>query len=121
MQSIALYQAMLCFTVAIYVDVIAPPVSLLQYHVQYEEVVLITLSSIAAVAVNLSSMALIGKTSAVTFQVVGHGKTILILMFGFLFYPSTASTQDVVLQLVGVAAALLGVFVYSYLKLSPAQ
>ncbi len=83
-----------------------------------EAVVLILLSCGAAIAVNLSSMALIGKTSAVTFQVVGHGKTILILGFGSVFNPPTASGDDLLKHAAGIMIALLGVFAYSYFKVS---
>ncbi len=97
---------------------IAPNISVLQYDISSEAIVLILLSCGAAIAVNLSSMALIGKTSAVTFQVVGHGKTILILGFGSVFSPSTASGEDLLKHAAGIAIALLGVFAYSYFKVS---
>ena len=41
-----------------------------------------------ALLVNLCSFGLIGNTSAVTFQVVGHAKTCLVLAGGYIFFPS---------------------------------
>ena len=49
-----------------------------------------------ALAVNLCSFGLIGKTSAITFQVVGHAKTCLVLIGGYVLFPSKLSdTQQV--------------------------
>ena len=42
-----------------------------------------------ALLVNLCSFGLIGRTSPITFQVVGHAKTCLVLAGGFFFFPST--------------------------------
>ena len=81
------------------------------------EVVLIVLSALIAVAVNMSAMTLIGKTSAVTYQVVGHAKTCLILIAGYLFIPDSAQGWEFVKNISGVAVGLLGVFAYSYYKL----
>lgn len=44
-------------------------------------------SCLLAVSANVHSFALIGRTSAVTFQVVGHGKTCLILIAGYIMFP----------------------------------
>ena len=41
-----------------------------------------------ALAVNLCSFGLIGRTSAITFQVVGHAKTCLVLIGGYVLFPS---------------------------------
>ena len=45
-----------------------------------------------AVAVNIVTYALIGKTSPVTYQVVGHLKTVLILLGGYLFFTAAAAS-----------------------------
>lgn len=82
------------------------------------EVLLIVVSCAVATSVNLCSMGLIGKTSAVTYQVVGHAKTCLILIAGYLLYPAAgASAADVVKNLLGVAVAMGGVFMYTYFSL----
>jgi len=79
---------------------------------------LVGLSCLLAVSVNIHSFALIGKTSAVTFQVVGHGKTCLILLSGYYMQiseglPLTALYKN----LIGVFVALSGVVLYSNLKI----
>jgi hypothetical protein len=53
----------------------------------------IFLSCIVAVGVNASQFICIGRFSAVTFQVLGHMKTILVLVLGFLFFNDSTSLQ----------------------------
>lgn len=80
---------------------------------------LILLSCLLAVSVNVHSFALIGKTSAVTFQVVGHGKTCLILLSGYwLHLQAGKPLRDLYVNLFGVSVALFGVVLYSNLELA---
>mmetsp|Transcript_29286 Transcript_29286/g.47040 ORF Transcript_29286/g.47040 Transcript_29286/m.47040 type:complete len:336 (+) Transcript_29286:115-1122(+) len=80
---------------------------------------LIALSCILAVSVNVHSFALIGKTSAVTFQVVGHGKTCLILSSGYAMHiMANKPFSDLYKNIFGVMIALVGVGLYSNLKLN---
>ena len=44
------------------------------------------LSCFIAIGVNLSQFICIGRFSAVSFQVLGHMKTVLVLSLGFLFF-----------------------------------
>ncbi len=68
-------------------------------------------------AVNLSSMGIIGKTSAVTYQVVGHAKTCFILIFGYVMFPTNVDSFTFVKNVLGVVVALMAVFAYTYFKL----
>lgn len=77
----------------------------------------ILLSCLLAVSVNVHTFLLIGKTSAVTFQVVGHGKTILILLGGYLLFP-LADTHLLFQNLTGILLALVGVTLYGNLQLT---
>ena len=74
-------------------------------------------SCFLAMTVNVQSFALIGRTSAVTFQVVGHGKTCLIIIAGYIMFP-LPSMLDFIYNATGVSLAVLGVVVYSNLKLN---
>lgn len=84
-----------------------------EYTYLYE---LILLSCFLAVSVNVHSFSMIGKTSAVTWQVVGHGKTCLILVSGYIMTP-IANFDLFVKNVTGVMIAMLGVILYSNLKL----
>lgn len=67
---------------------------------------------------NVSGFGLIGKTSGISFQVVGHFKTILLLIVGYIFFPSDWPDDGTKYKaLGGIFVALIGVFWYSYLKL----
>jgi solute carrier family 35 protein E3 len=75
-----------------------------------------------ALAVNLCSFGLIGKTSAITFQVVGHAKTCLVLVGGYLLFPSKlADTQQLYNNIAGVSFAMIGVILYGHLKHASSQ
>jgi len=52
-------------------------------------------SCFVAVGVNVFACFLLGKTSAVAFQVVGHLKTIIILSGGYLFFDHDTSMKVV--------------------------
>lgn len=71
-------------------------------------------SGIMASLFNLSQFLIIGRTSALTFNVVGHLKTILILSFGW-YSEGTILTPK---EICGVLLALGGGWVYSHLALS---
>jgi solute carrier family 35 protein E3 len=77
----------------------------------------IFLSCLLAVSANAHSFALIGRTSAVTWQVVGHGKTCLIIIAGYLMYP-LPSLEEFLFNAAGVTMAVFGVILYSNLKMS---
>ena len=47
-----------------------------------------------ALAVNLCSFGLIGRTSAITFQVVGHAKTCLVLTGGYVLFPAKVTDMQ---------------------------
>ncbi len=78
-------------------------------------ILLLTISTVLSVAVNFFTIALIGATSAVTYQVVGHTKTCLILLVGFLLWPSVSIT-GLVKNTIGIVIAVLGAIAYGFYK-----
>eukprot|EP00127_Corallochytrium_limacisporum_P007248 Clim_evm4s245 gene=Clim_evmTU4s245 len=94
------------------------------YEFNMETVVLIISSCVLAIAVNLVAFALIGATSAVTYQVVGHAKTILTLLGGFILFPvadGSQSTLAIMVQVIGMALAVVGIVFYTRIKTEEAQ
>jgi solute carrier family 35 protein E3 len=68
--------------------------------------------------VNVATFSLIGRTSSVTYQVVGHAKTILLLILGYVFFPSPWESKAQRLRaILGIVVALIGVFLYSRVRL----
>lgn len=118
LMSISPYQALLSGFMALAFDCSGPD-NLFNHKYETTEVVLVIASALIAVLVNMSSMTLIGKTSAVTYQVVGHAKTCLILISGFVFAPPSDTAEGLALikNVFGVCVGLAGVFAYSYYKL----
>ena len=81
---------------------------------QWEQstVLAILLSSCLAFLVNLSIFLVIGKTSPVTYNVLGHSKLVFILTVSGLFFDADTDTKWVT----GILLTLVGVSWYSHLK-----
>ncbi|KAL9268850.1 UDP-xylose transporter 3-like protein [Drosera capensis] len=72
--------------------------------------VFIVLSCLISVSVNFSTFLVIGKTSPVTYQVLGHLKTCLVLAFGYILLHDPFSWRNIL----GIFIALVGMVLYSY-------
>ncbi|THF94311.1 hypothetical protein TEA_020347 [Camellia sinensis var. sinensis] len=70
----------------------------------------IVLSCLISVSVNFSTFLVIGKTSPVTYQVLGHLKTCLVLAFGYGLLHDPFSWRNIL----GILFALVGMILYSY-------
>ncbi|KAI4385492.1 hypothetical protein MLD38_003512 [Melastoma candidum] len=81
----------------------------------YSPIVLgsIILSCLIAVAVNFSTFLVIGKTSPVTYQVLGHLKTCLVLAFGYTLLHDPFTRRNII----GIMVAILGMGLYSYFSI----
>ncbi|KAL5991284.1 hypothetical protein ACLOJK_012191 [Asimina triloba] len=73
--------------------------------------VFIVLSCLISVSVNFSTFLVIGKTSPVTYQVLGHLKTCLVLTFGYVLLRDPFNWRNIF----GILIALIGMILYSYL------
>ncbi|KAJ0985266.1 hypothetical protein J5N97_003622 [Dioscorea zingiberensis] len=67
----------------------------------------IILSCTIAVGTNLSQFICIGRFTAVTFQVLGHMKTILVLVLGFIFFGKEGLNLHVVLGMILAVAGMI--------------
>lgn len=70
----------------------------------------IVLSCLISVSVNFSTFLVIGKTSPVTYQVLGHLKTCLVLGFGYVLLRDPFSWRNIL----GILIAVVGMVLYSY-------
>lgn len=76
-------------------------------------IVILTISTcFLAVLVNISNYLVIGKTSPITYQVVGHSKTCLVLILGFVIFSHPVTWRSIV----GIATAMTGVVWYGEIK-----
>jgi len=69
-------------------------------------------SCVFALGVNISNYMVIGLTSPITYQVVGHFKTMLVLMSGWMFFEKETNLKN----LFGVSVAVVGMVWYSHVK-----
>ncbi|KAK4774883.1 hypothetical protein SAY86_009818 [Trapa natans] len=86
------------------------------YDYNFVSVMFIVLSCIIAVGTNLSQFICIGRFTAVSFQVIGHMKTILVLIMGFIFFGKEGLNLHVV---VGMIIAVIGMIWYGNASSKP--
>eukprot|EP00878_Enallax_costatus_P032950 GHUV01036306.1.p1 GENE.GHUV01036306.1~~GHUV01036306.1.p1 ORF type:complete len:328 (+),score=87.09 GHUV01036306.1:1642-2625(+) len=93
------------------------PNTLLGYKYTPAAVVAIVVSSLLGILVSLSTFLVIGATSSLTYNVVGHLKTVIILTGGCLFFGDEMPPK----KLLGVSVAMAGIVWYTHLKLHPSK
>ncbi|KAI4310717.1 hypothetical protein MLD38_035671 [Melastoma candidum] len=86
------------------------------YHFSFASAVFLILSCTIAVGTNLSQFICIGRFSAVSFQVIGHMKTILVLILGFIFFGKEGLSIQVML---GMVVAVIGMVWYGNASSKP--
>ncbi|KAL7745953.1 hypothetical protein RI367_007698 [Sorochytrium milnesiophthora] len=107
------YQAPLAaVALAVLVPVLDNVGQLVSFHITWALLRDIGLSAAAAVLVNVSTFCVVGKTSGVTFTVVGHLKTIGVFAGGFVLFAKAVSLTN----MAGIAVAVAGGVWYGMLK-----
>ncbi|VFQ94990.1 unnamed protein product [Cuscuta campestris] len=86
------------------------------YSFTFPSVVFLILSCTIAIGTNLSQFICIGRFTAVSFQVLGHMKTILVLMLGFLLFGKEGLNLQVV---IGMIIAVMGMVWYGNASSKP--
>jgi solute carrier family 35 protein E3 len=90
------------------------PNSIFNHTFQGKELLIILATGLISIGVNVFAQGLIGKTSPLTFQVVGHCKSILIFTFGLIVFPFVGTHTQLIRQICGLAVAMCGVILYSW-------
>jgi len=75
-------------------------------------VIRIVVSCVFALGVNISNYLVLGKTSPLTYQVLGHLKTVLILVLGFTTFNKPVDMRNVL----GIIVAMVGVIAYTEIR-----
>ncbi|XP_052188319.1 UDP-rhamnose/UDP-galactose transporter 6-like [Diospyros lotus] len=86
------------------------------YHYTLASMFFVVLSCIIAIGTNLSQFICIGRFTAVSFQVLGHMKTVLVLILGFIFFGKEGLNLQVIL---GMIIAILGMIWYGNASSKP--
>ncbi|KAL9256800.1 UDP-rhamnose/UDP-galactose transporter 5-like protein [Drosera capensis] len=109
-------QAVSLLIVGPFLDLLLTNKKVYAYDYTLTSVFFIVLSCIIAIGTNLSQFICIGRFSAVTFQVLGHMKTILVLILGFLFFGREGLSLQVIM---GMAIAIMGMIWYGNASSKP--
>lgn len=119
---VALQQAILALVSSVVIEFFGEN-SFLTHVFGHYELLLILMTGMLAVASNVLAFAIIGKMSAVTYQVVGHVKTILIFVFGLIMFPppNGETKSQFYKKIFGLVISMVGVIFYTYLKLTDNQ
>jgi solute carrier family 35 protein E3 len=84
----------------------------------FEQVLLVVLSGGFALLGNLIAFSLIGKAGPITFQVVGHVKTMLIFVFGLVIFPERSETKEqFARKIIGLIVSMTGVVLYTVFEI----
>eukprot|EP00270_Netrium_digitus_P007769 TRINITY_DN2281_c0_g2_i2.p1 TRINITY_DN2281_c0_g2~~TRINITY_DN2281_c0_g2_i2.p1 ORF type:complete len:327 (-),score=46.98 TRINITY_DN2281_c0_g2_i2:355-1335(-) len=106
------YQAAILLVSGPFVDYYLTGTNVFSFQYDVPVTFFIVLSCLIAVAVNFSTFMVIGKTSPVTYQVLGHLKTCLVLANGYLLLRNPFSWRN----LLGILVAMAGMVSYSYVQ-----
>ena len=87
--------------------------TILGYDYHVAAVTAILISSFLGIAVSLSTFLFIGATSSLTYNIIGHIKTVIILTGGCLLFDDVMSWK----RLGGICVAMCGIIWYSHLNM----
>lgn len=104
------YQAAILFATGPFVDQLLTNRSVFAHKYSAPVLGFIVLSCLIAVSVNFSTFLVIGTTSPVTYQVLGHLKTCLVLSFGYTLLHDPFTLRNIL----GILIAIFGMALYSY-------
>ena len=125
MQLLHQFSPMAAIMLAILVPVLEPQavgllqttpnkLTLMNFDYTLSSVTAIVVSSILGLIVSISTFSLIGVTSSLTFNIVGHLKTVTILAGGCLLFGDTMSSSTVA----GIIISLTGIMLYSHIQMT---
>nr|GMD22383.1 uncharacterized membrane protein At1g06890 [Ipomoea batatas] len=104
------YQAITLFVTGPFLDGLLTNKNVFAFNYTPKVLAFIVLSCLISVSVNFSTFLVIGKTSPVTYQVLGHLKTCLVLAFGYVLLRDPFSWRNIL----GIFIAVVGMILYSY-------
>ncbi|GLJ25890.1 hypothetical protein SUGI_0496260 [Cryptomeria japonica] len=111
------YQATTLFITGPFVDGLLTNQNVFAFKYTPPVLIFIVISCLISVSVNFSTFLVIGKTSPVTYQVLGHLKTCLVLAFGYVLLHDPFSWRNIL----GILIAIIGMGLYSYFCTTESQ
>ncbi|KAH1245729.1 UDP-xylose transporter 3 [Glycine max] len=104
------YQSATLLIFGPYLDKLLTNLNVFAFKYTTQVTMVIILSCMISIAVNFSTFLVIGKTSPITYQVLGHLKTCLVLAFGYIIVHDPFSWRNIL----GILVAMVGMILYSY-------
>uniref|UniRef100_A0A7C8YWQ1 Sugar phosphate transporter domain-containing protein n=1 Tax=Opuntia streptacantha TaxID=393608 RepID=A0A7C8YWQ1_OPUST len=104
------FQALSLIVLGPFIDLYLNGKFIMNYKMSTGALLFILLSCSLAVFCNVSQYLCIGRFSAVSFQVLGHMKTVCVLTLGWLLFDSEMTLKNIM----GMALAVMGMVVYSW-------
>ncbi|CAL5204234.1 unnamed protein product [Lathyrus oleraceus] len=104
------YQAATLLIIGPYLDKVLTDLNVFYFKYTTQVTCVIVLSCLISISVNFSTFLVIGKTSPVTYQVLGHLKTCLVLAFGYIIVRDPFNWRNIL----GILVAMVGMLLYSY-------
>jgi len=108
------YQAGILLVSGPFLDGLLTNQNVFAFNYTPQILIVISVSCLIAISVNFSTFLVIGKTSPVTYQVLGHLKTCLVLAFGYILLEDPFRWRNVC----GILIALIGMILYSFFRSS---
>ncbi|KAG5542640.1 hypothetical protein RHGRI_022231 [Rhododendron griersonianum] len=103
-------QALSLLLLGPFIDYYLTGKSIANYKMSSAATIFIILSCSLAVFCNVSQYLCIGRFSAVSFQVLGHMKTVCVLTLGWLLFDSQLTFKNIM----GMIIAIIGMIIYSW-------
>ncbi|KAG2495895.1 hypothetical protein HYH03_006133 [Edaphochlamys debaryana] len=110
MSNTSFLQGMICLIVGPFVDKAASSKWIMEWEASVPGIEMLGLSCLLAIAVNASQFLVLGRFSATTFQVLGHAKTLLVLLGGWALFGEAMPPRKVM----GMLLAFSGMVGYGY-------
>lgn len=109
------YQAPISFVLLLPLVYLTEPVDeILAFKFTFGSTIAIFGSAVLAFLVNLSAYAVIGATSPLTYNMVGHSKLVVIILSSYLLFGERQS----IIGISGIIAAILGIFTYAHVRMT---
>lgn len=108
------YQAPLSCVMLLPVILLTEPLNAIAaYKFTFTSSMAIFISAILAFLVNLSTYIVIGATSPVTYNMIGHSKLVVIILSSYVVFGERQS----LVGMVGVSAAVIGIMSYAHIRM----
>eukprot|EP01064_Diplonema_japonicum_P020878 TRINITY_DN3044_c0_g1_i1.p1 TRINITY_DN3044_c0_g1~~TRINITY_DN3044_c0_g1_i1.p1 ORF type:complete len:351 (+),score=54.62 TRINITY_DN3044_c0_g1_i1:46-1053(+) len=110
LSAVSTWQGICCLICGPFIDYGFTKSWVTSYEFNSGSMTFLVLSCLASVIVNASHFICLGRFSAVSYQILGHTKTVMVLVLGYYFFGGVVRSN----QVVGGILAIMGMAAYGY-------